>query len=213
MRALRQCLRRARRRRATRGVNGNSCSLPLMPLRLTRPCQEKKWGSGMLSRAHGAELPVAIVRGRGCAGDEYQIGDLAVDPVPLAVEERAPCALAVLHRAPATVGVQRDARAIGLGEHQPGARLRDGPAPFIELAHESRLDRDESRLAAFREAILDGIDERLVDGARDRKSTRLNSSHSQISYAVFCLKKKKKKQANNKSWKTSTPTRRLAITR
>src|SRR2546430_6432336 len=30
---------------------------------------------------------------------------------------------------------------------------------------------------------------------RDRKSTRLNSSHSQISYAVFCLKKKKKKTA------------------
>src|SRR2546430_5294888 len=31
---------------------------------------------------------------------------------------------------------------------------------------------------------------------RDRKSTRLNSSHSQISYAVFCLKKKKKKTRN-----------------
>src|SRR2546430_13626996 len=31
------------------------------------------------------------------------------------------------------------------------------------------------------------------DGAEDRKSTRLNSSHSQISYAVFCLKKKKMK--------------------
>src|SRR2546430_15511807 len=30
-----------------------------------------------------------------------------------------------------------------------------------------------------------------VDSRRDRKSTRLNSSHSQISYAVFCLKKKK----------------------
>src|SRR2546427_5948767 len=29
----------------------------------------------------------------------------------------------------------------------------------------------------------------------DRKSTRLNSSHSQISYAVFCLKKKKTKQS------------------
>src|SRR5688572_31886143 len=29
----------------------------------------------------------------------------------------------------------------------------------------------------------------------DRKSTRLNSSHSQISYAVFCLKKKKKQKA------------------
>src|SRR6266853_5561688 len=32
-----------------------------------------------------------------------------------------------------------------------------------------------------------------VSRRRDRKSTRLNSSHSQISYAVFCLKKKKKK--------------------
>src|SRR2546430_8939152 len=31
----------------------------------------------------------------------------------------------------------------------------------------------------------------------DRKSTRLNSSHSQISYAVFCLKKKKKKKRDN----------------
>src|SRR2546427_5807342 len=30
----------------------------------------------------------------------------------------------------------------------------------------------------------------------DRKSTRLNSSHSQISYAVFCLKKKKKNKNN-----------------
>src|SRR3712207_9164447 len=30
-------------------------------------------------------------------------------------------------------------------------------------------------------------------GSRDRKSTRLNSSHANISYAVFCLKKKKKK--------------------
>src|SRR2546427_2799594 len=38
---------------------------------------------------------------------------------------------------------------------------------------------------------------------RDRKSTRLNSSHSQISYAVFCLKKKKKQniksQGTNKN--------------
>src|SRR5205085_8470595 len=35
----------------------------------------------------------------------------------------------------------------------------------------------------------------------DRKSTRLNSSHSQISYAVFCLKKKKKKKKKNKNEK------------
>src|SRR2546427_6859121 len=32
-----------------------------------------------------------------------------------------------------------------------------------------------------------------LEAGQDRKSTRLNSSHSQISYAVFCLKKKKKK--------------------
>src|SRR3712207_7701737 len=31
-----------------------------------------------------------------------------------------------------------------------------------------------------------------TNGGRDRKSTRLNSSHANISYAVFCLKKKKK---------------------
>src|SRR5690554_7246378 len=36
-------------------------------------------------------------------------------------------------------------------------------------------------------------DERLSTAAIDRKSTRLNSSHVRISYAVFCLKKKKKK--------------------
>src|SRR2546430_7848756 len=35
---------------------------------------------------------------------------------------------------------------------------------------------------------------RALEVVKDRKSTRLNSSHSQISYAVFCLKKKKKKK-------------------
>src|SRR5207302_8439541 len=40
-----------------------------------------------------------------------------------------------------------------------------------------------------------GVDARAADGRfGDRKSTRLNSSHVKISYAVFCLKKKKKKQ-------------------
>src|SRR5207253_9627447 len=36
----------------------------------------------------------------------------------------------------------------------------------------------------------------VLAGAIDRKSTRLNSSHVAISYAVFCLKKKKKKKRN-----------------
>src|SRR2546427_745708 len=51
------------------------------------------------------------------------------------------------------------------------------------------------RMAAA-EATLDGLQRMhtsLDRFFRDRKSTRLNSSHSQISYAVFCLKKKKTK--------------------
>src|SRR2546430_9555296 len=48
--------------------------------------------------------------------------------------------------------------------------------------------RYQARLAAQGLAgLLDG----RRQGNRDRKSTRLNSSHSQISYAVFCLKKKR----------------------
>src|SRR5205085_4787722 len=43
---------------------------------------------------------------------------------------------------------------------------------------------------------------RLVWGLVDRKSTRLNSSHSQTSYAVFCLKKK-----NGGAWTAQSPTR------
>src|SRR3712207_7874922 len=38
------------------------------------------------------------------------------------------------------------------------------------------------------------ISEQKRTARRDRKSTRLNSSHANISYAVFCLKKKKKKR-------------------
>src|SRR3712207_7811564 len=40
------------------------------------------------------------------------------------------------------------------------------------------------------EGCLRGESRRIVNGGKDRKSTRLNSSHANISYAVFCLKKK-----------------------
>src|SRR5689334_24845724 len=56
------------------------------------------------------------------------------------------------------------------------ARLRDGRL-LVALRAEGALQRLESR-------------GELTDGHVDRKSTRLNSSHSSISYAVFCLKKK-----------------------
>src|SRR5688572_7449474 len=53
-----------------------------------------------------------------------------------------------------------------------------------------RLRHIESRIAQIdRHGGTEGFDVIL----KDRKSTRLNSSHSQISYAVFCLKKKKNK--------------------
>src|SRR5690554_2384527 len=42
-------------------------------------------------------------------------------------------------------------------------------------------------------AVTGGTGKRMIDTDKDRKSTRLNSSHVRISYAVFCLKKKKQK--------------------
>src|SRR2546430_6836327 len=66
----------------------------------------------------------------------------------------------------------------------------------------------------FLPLINTGITDRSVsagvrgstNGWEDRKSTRLNSSHSQISYAVFCLKKKKK---NATSKQTNQPSKTI----
>src|SRR5689334_23587179 len=57
-----------------------------------------------------------------------------------------------------------------------------------EAVH-GRLPRRARRVHAGK---VDDEVERAPARQRDRKSTRLNSSHSSISYAVFCLKKKKK---------------------
>src|SRR5688500_19292399 len=53
---------------------------------------------------------------------------------------------------------------------------------------EPSLDDPDTVYAGVEDAALF----RTSDGGQDRKSTRLNSSHLVISYAVFCLKKKKK---------------------
>src|SRR2546430_7929352 len=58
--------------------------------------------------------------------------------------------------------------------------------PIYVSAHRRGVRVRERNAEAFRE-----VHEDLPVFHRDRKSTRLNSSHSQISYAVFCLKKKK----------------------
>src|SRR3712207_7460806 len=63
---------------------------------------------------------------------------------------------------------------------------RDGKEP-LQHARKLRLDdrlREVIVHACFHAALA-------VAGQGDRKSTRLNSSHANISYAVFCLKKKK----------------------
>src|SRR3989475_5540161 len=63
--------------------------------------------------------------------------------------------------------------------------------PGVEHEHAAWLERAPE--AVDHQAIL--VVGEVTD--RDRKSTRLNSSHSQISYAVFCLKKKKKNKQHN----------------
>src|SRR5205085_9413234 len=92
----------------------------------------------------------------------------------------------------------------GAGESQAGeasgvrsyAYIRD-PAAISRRSF--ALIREEADLARFPRHI-EPLAVRLAHAAGDRKSTRLNSSHSQISYAVFCLKKKTKRSC------TSTPT-------
>src|SRR5690606_39507860 len=59
---------------------------------------------------------------------------------------------------------------------------------------DSRISEDGE--AVKRRRYCPNCDSRFTTFERDRKSTRLNSSHVKISYAVFCLKKKKKKQTH-----------------
>src|SRR5689334_23781464 len=67
--------------------------------------------------------------------------------------------------------------------------------PYTTLFR-SRIDQELDLVrraadVATRQRVHDAVWRRVVD----RKSTRLNSSHSSISYAVFCLKKKKQRDA------------------
>src|SRR2546430_16585302 len=61
----------------------------------------------------------------------------------------------------------------------------------ISLTKEDRFARVEELGRELMAAVARVIPVVPVHAREDRKSTRLNSSHSQISYAVFCLKKKK----------------------
>src|SRR3989449_6741552 len=73
--------------------------------------------------------------------------------------------------------------------------------PYTTLFRSSKLEEDTDRVRAefqnrgyFKVVVQDPktqIHDTGTTGFQDRKSTRLNSSHGYISYAVFCLKKKK----------------------
>src|SRR2546427_2408508 len=73
--------------------------------------------------------------------------------------------------------------------------LPQEPSAFRQLTVEENLLAVLETLPLKAEQQRDRLEELLTQMGleTDRKSTRLNSSHSQISYAVFCLKKKKKK--------------------
>src|SRR3712207_7579150 len=68
--------------------------------------------------------------------------------------------------------------------------------PAIAVMREAAPELDEATIAAddedFLRQELDDVEDlaAMVGAPEDRKSTRLNSSHANISYAVFCLKKK-----------------------
>src|SRR3712207_9333085 len=67
--------------------------------------------------------------------------------------------------------------------------------PIFELRNGRRLQKEHGRQAREGHDLHDvrAAGEIVAVIGEDRKSTRLNSSHANISYAVFCLKKKKKK--------------------
>src|SRR2546426_3153012 len=80
-------------------------------------------------------------------------------------------------------------------------------AVFMALRAVSSLKPDYPERLLLRMAAMPELDREFYVKNLDRKSTRLNSSHLVISYAVFCLKKKKKQRSmirhhNLTSWAT-----------
>src|SRR5690606_40674341 len=80
------------------------------------------------------------------------------------------------------------ARAVPRSRTRAAQRLQ----PLAVAVPRGPRSRDRGACAQLLERLVDLPDDReqVPRGAVDRKSTRLNSSHVKISYAVFCLKKK-----------------------
>src|SRR3712207_6853714 len=75
-----------------------------------------------------------------------------------------------------------------------GERCQDPGVPFREFGRAVVPQRQAALLLVAQAGTADGDQLGPVGIDEDRKSTRLNSSHANISYAVFCLKKKKRLQ-------------------
>src|SRR2546430_10300897 len=72
--------------------------------------------------------------------------------------------------------------------------MRRAVGTILEAGFQMESEAFKTLVEKGREDSLKPLVDEVLKMAKDRKSTRLNSSHSQISYAVFCLKKKKNKQ-------------------
>src|SRR5690625_6197805 len=89
--------------------------------------------------------------------------------------------------------------------------------PYTTLFRSKIQIRNHRRDAndALRKAEKDGdlTEDELRNGEKDRKSTRLNSSHVAISYAVFCLKKKRRDEENARKGHNRTGQQHVSIKR
>src|SRR5690349_22462534 len=85
--------------------------------------------------------------------------------------------------------------ALPISQHVQAAVAQAGPehlvVPQLAVVGQAHPVAGDQR-PPVGERVVDRAEER-IQAEEDRKSTRLNSSHVEISYAVFCLKKKKKK--------------------
>src|SRR5690348_3307377 len=110
----------------------------------------------------------------------------------------SPCLRSLSRRGATSLGIALVATLIAAGAAR-AATLAISSDPFTQATckasnttnHKTEVEPDtfangSTIVSAFQVG-------RVYDGGADRKSTRLNSSHPSISYAVFCLKKKKQK--------------------
>src|SRR2546430_12461128 len=79
--------------------------------------------------------------------------------------------------------------------------------PYTTLFRSGEIDMGGADPHQGHEHLVTDIAKEMDSRQVDRKSTRLNSSHSQISYAVFCLKKKKTTSKAASSRDTTADTR------